>query len=945
MSLLGKQRFKLGAALMALLLAVPAPALAQGGQNQVINAPTSPLLQGFQWREIGPIQQGGRVDDIEVNPADPYTYYVGFSTAGVWKTSNNGITFENVFDEYETASIGDMAIAPSNPNVVYVGTGEANNRQSSSYGYGVYKTTDGGESFQHMGLEGTQTIARIRVHPTNPDVVWVAANGALFGPSPERGVYKSSNGGRTWDRTLYVDENTGATELIIDPSNPNNLYAATYQRRRTSCCFVGGGPGSGIWRSTDGGEHWTRLSGNGLPGGTMGRVALDWSLSNPNVIYAQIEVAADRSPPMTEAEWEAERERREEAEDAGQDVTDPNADGVWRSTDGGQNWEFRSNHNVRPMYFSQLRVHTQNPEIVYTGGVQAYKSTDGGRTFQTMRGLGHVDHHAIWVDPTDGDHVMYGNDGSVDVTYDGGEAWESLRGWSVGQPYHASVDMRRPYYVCTGLQDNGSWCGPSSVRSGGILPQDWYRVGGGDGFYTAVDPTDYTIIYSESQNGNVRRIHLDGDGGGSIRPRTPSNNGENLGNIVPTPSANTRIQWNWSTPFMLSPHDPRTIHVGGNHLFTSHDRGETYRMSPELTKGVDIRALDIMGTPYDLGRCGRTPPGQPCILSRNDGVNVWGTSVSVSESAVIPGLLWVGTDDGNIQVSRNGGETFTEVGQNIPGGTMEYYVSRVEASHFDPTMAFASLDGALDNDMRPYVFVTHDYGQSWTNITSNLPAFGNVNTVRQDARNPNLLYVGTENGFFVSLNQGQSWEQFMPGLATGRVDDVLVHPRDNDLVLATHSYSVQIMDDITSLQQMTPAVLASDVHLFQPREAVLWRSDPRYSRPVTGNKGWVGRGAPDGAFLSFYLGSAPRGQATLTIREAGSPDVIRTIEVQTTTGLNRVQWDLREDPEEEEEQSGRRGPQRGPEVDAGSYVVTLSVNGQEQSRSVAVIEDVWMDQR
>jgi photosystem II stability/assembly factor-like uncharacterized protein len=913
----------------------PVPAVAQAqaqAQRPVLNQADDPLLTQFRWREIGPIGQGGRVNDIAVVESDPRRYYVAFAGGGLFRTVNNGITFEDVFGGYGTSSVGAVAVSQSNPDVVYVGTGEANNRQSSTYGDGVYRSTDGGRTFTHLGLRETLTIARIVVHPTNPDVVWVAAAGALFGANPERGVYKSTDGGRNWRRVLYENEYSGATELIIDPSNPNTLFAALYQRQRTAWGFASGGPGSGIFRSDDGGETWQRVQGNGLPTGTMGRVAMDFARSNPDVVYAQIEVAPDREPRVTATQAVQ--------QPGGQLPPDPQVSGVWRSTDRGRSWTFMSNNNVRPMYFSIIRADPTNPDIVYTGGVQAYKSVDGGRSWQTLSGFGHVDHHAIWINPRDGNHVMLGNDGSVDVSHDQAATWESLRTWSVGQPYHASVDMQRPYNVCTGLQDNGSWCGPSSMRTGPILAQDWFRVGGGDGFYTAVDPTDPNIIYWESQNGNINRVNLRDGSGGSIRPRAPTNQNP-TSNIVPTPAAATQIRWNWNTPFILSPHNPSVVYAGGNRLFKSYDRGETWVMSPDLTKQIDRMGRSIMGVRLNTPTCSRNLRGVPCILSRNDGISAYGTIVSVAESPIVPGIVWVGTDDGNIQVSRDGGATWTEVGRNVPGGTKEYYVSRVEASHHDPATAYASVDGHRSNDLRPYVYVTRDYGQSWQSVASNLPAFGNVNTVRQDPRNPNLLYAGTEFGLFISLDEGRSWQRFMNNLATVRVDDVLVHPRESDLVLATHGRGVVVMDDITPLQQLTPAVLASAAHLFAPREAVLWKTDRRTSRSVTGAKNWTGQSAPTGTAISYYLRQPAGSDVRITITDPLTGAVFRELTGPRTAGLQRVQWNLRGNPT----QGAGGQTQQGPLAQPGTYRVTLSVDGSQYSQTVRVLEDVWLQAR
>ena len=924
--------------------AVPAQnSPAQNPEEPLVNQSDDPVLRAFSWRSVGPFGQGGRVDDLAVHPENPHTYFVGFATGGLWKTTNNGTTFRPVFDSYGTHSVGDIAISPADPDIVWVGTGEPNNRQSSSFGDGIYLSADGGETFTHMGLRATQTISRVIAHPTDAGVAWVAANGHLFGANPERGVFKTIDGGRTWNHVLRVDDDTGATDLVLDPSDPDILFAATYQRRRTACCFVGGGPGSGIWRSTDGGETWTRLSGNGLPRGTMGRIALATTPADHDVVYAQIEVAADREEPMTQEE----RAELESLDDRDEPIPpDDQYNGIWRSTDGGETWEFRSNENGRPMYFSQIRVDPNDPDVVYVVDQRVHKSMDGAATFEVLSGYGHVDQHALWINPENSRHIMIGNDGGIDVSYDRGETWEAFRRWAMGQPYHASVDMRRPYHVCTGLQDNGSWCGPSGVRGGNILSEDWYRVGGGDGFYTAVDPTDYTVVYAESQNGNLRRLSLATGEGGSIRPRAPTDENPRT-NIAPAPEAGTEIRWNWNTPFILSPHNPDVIYAGGNRLFRSLDRGETWTMSPDLTRSIDRDRVEVMGRANSLPRCNRMDRGEECILSRNDGVSRFSTIVSVAESPLVPGLLWVGTDDGNVQVSRDGGATWTEVGRNIPGGTMGYYVSRVEASHFDAATAYASVDGHKSDDLRPYVYVTRDYGESWESIASNLPEYGNVNTVRQDPHNARLLYAGTEFGFFVSLDEGGTWRPFMNGLPVVRVDDVVVHPRDGDLVLATHGRSVMIADDVTPLQQLTEDVMGEDVFLFEPREAVRWKQDPRKSRSVTGDKVLRGENAPPGTAIHYWLREAS-GDMQLTVTDVATGELFRDLEPVGNSGINRVRWNLRGNRREGPPEGGggfRFGRGQGPMAEPGLYRVTLTVDGREFETTVTVLEDVWMDQR
>jgi photosystem II stability/assembly factor-like uncharacterized protein len=591
--------------------------------------------------------------------------------------------------------------------------------------------------------------------------------------------------------------------------------------------------------------------------------------------------------------------------------------------------------------------------------------------------MGHVDHHAIWINPSNSQHVMYGNDGSVDASWDGGATWESLRTWAVGQPYHASADMKRPYNVCTGLQDNGSWCGPSSVRSGPILLQDWYRVGGGDGFFTQVDPTDPNIMYSESQNGNINRLDLRTGTTVSIRPRAPQrgpDGGANFGaggggpNVFPTPEPGTVFRWNWNAPLQISPHDASTILTGANRLFISKDRGSTWWMSAELTRAINRDDREILGMRGSLPSCSRQRVGT-CINSKGDGVSFYGTIISVAQSHISADVIWVGTDDGNVQVTRDGGRTFAEVGKNIPGGTREYYVSRVEPSYFDLGTAFVSIDGHRHDDLRPYVYLTRDFGATWTAITSNLPTLGNVNSIRQDPRNRDLLYASTEFGFYVSLDEGRTWKRFMTNLPVVRVDDVIVHPRENDLILSTHGRSIWIMDDVSALQQLTPSALQQDVVLFEPRNAVAWKQDIRLRRSVTGNKNFEGENAPAGTAISYYLKSAPSGDVKITIRDLTGGSFVRNIDGTKNAGLNRLQWNLCSDlrPVQAGQGGGfgggggggnpcaqgglgggggggggQGGARVGTLAGPGAYLVTLTVDGKEYTRTVTVLEDVWM---
>src|SRR5436853_3887294 len=489
------------------------------------------MLYRFGFRGIGPASMGVLVDDIAAVEGNPYIYYVGLATGGVWKTTNNGTTFTPVFETYSTASIGDIAIAPSNPDVVWVGTGEANNRQSASFGDGIYKSTDAGKTFTKTGLDNSQTIARIVIDPRDPNVVYVAVLGHLFGPNKERGIYKTVDGGKTWSQAKFIDENTGFTDLVMDRSDSKTLYAASYQRRRTSWGFNGGGAGSGVWKTTDAGKTWSRIQGSGFPEGMLGRIGIDVARSNPKTIYAQIEVGASGgtggeeqagppSPTPTPTPG---------ATPAGSPTPDPKKHGVWRSDDKGKTWKVVAScfnaggctENNRPMYYSQIRVDPSNPENVFVGGLNFSRSTDGGKTFKSLQpGIAHSDHHAIWIDPKNGNHLLIGNDGGLDVSYDQGATWEFINTIPAAQFYAIAADMRKPYYVYGGLQDNGSWGGPSQTRSNaGITNADWYRTGGGDGFYSQADPTDYNTVYSESQNGSMTRIDLRTGRSVGIRPR------------------------------------------------------------------------------------------------------------------------------------------------------------------------------------------------------------------------------------------------------------------------------------------------------------------------------------------------------------------------------------------------------------------------------------------
>jgi photosystem II stability/assembly factor-like uncharacterized protein len=995
-----------------------------------INPSDDPLLQQFRWRSIGPANMGGRIDDIAVVESNPYVIYLGFATGGVWKSINNGTTWEPIFDTYSTSSIGDIAVCQSDPNIVWVGTGEPNNRQSSSFGDGIYKSTDGGKTFTNVGLKETQTIARVVIDPKDPNVVYVAALGRLFGPNKERGIYKTTDGGKTWANVKFIDQDTGFTDLAIDPADNKTLYAASYQRRRTPWGMNGGGPGCGLWKTVDAGKTWTKLEGAGLPEGVIGRIGIDLARSNPSTIYAQIEVGASTGAGAPEETPGGQPGQPGQPGQAGQgqqgqgggaqlnQPPNPKRSGIWRSDDKGKSWRVVSGNNNRPMYYSQIRVDPSNSEIVYTGGLNLTKSTDGGKTFKNVQGLAHSDHHAIWINPKNGNNLIVGNDGGLDVSYDQGDTWEFVNTIAAAQFYAIAADMRKPYYVCGGLQDNGSWCGPSQTRSAnGIINADWHRIGGGDGFYVQIDPTDHNTVYVESQNGAAQRLDLKTGRGVSIRPRAamtrrgggprpqpraaaegaaqagapgqapssqnPQPPAEQMAqmaqamgggafgnpmtsNIVPAPPPGEQYRFNWSTPVILSPHNPRVVYVGANKLFKSLDRGETWTASVDLTKQIDRNKLPIMGV-----------EGNQPMASKHDGAANYSNITTVAESPVLPGVLWVGTDDGNVQLSRDGGATWTNVAKNIAGVANDtYQVSRVEPSRFDAGACYVAIDNHRNDDLKPYVFVTRDYGATWTSIANNLPV-GNVNVIREDAKNKNLLFAGTEFGLFISMNGGAEWKRFMTGLPVVRVDDILIHPRDNDLIAGTHGRGIWIVDDISPLQQLTEKAMAADMHLFDVRPGVQLLTDISLSRTVGGAKHFRGENPLPGTAISYYLKSASAGDVKITISDI-TGKVVRTLAGTKNAGLNRVVWNLRGDPPPrppgfgppgarqgnpqaagqqppgQGQQPGGQGPPQamttgggggrfggflGATLDPGAYLVKLSVDGKEMTTKVVVEAD------
>ena len=893
--------------------------LACGGERESGQpGPLTPeLLDGLRARSIGPAVAGGRIHDIEALGSDPSTIYVAAASGGIWKTTNKGVSWSPIFDHQGTSTFGDVAIAPSNPQVVWAGTGEQNNRQSSSWGNGVYRSTDGGSTWTHLGLENTRHIGKIEVHPQNPDIAYVAALGNLWAASADRGVFKTTDAGRTWEKVLYVDTLTGAVDLVMHPADPNTLYAAAYQRLRQPWGFNGGGPGSGIYKTADGGRTWRRLT-NGLPEGDKGRIGLAISRSNPQVLNAIVEAA-------------------------------PPAQGVYRSEDGGESWTKMSSRNARPMYYSQIYIDPQNDRRVYFMS-RSDRSEDGGRTWSEFGSAPtydvgvHGDHHVLWIDPNDTRHLYLGTDGGLYETWDRGLHFRKLDQLGAAQFYAIGVDMRDPYFVYGGLQDNHSWMVPNATRNWtGILEGNWTQIQFGDGMFHQPDPTSHRYVYSNANVGRLTRVDAETGDILAIRPRPPA--------------AEEEYRFDWATPSLLSRHDPRVVYFGGNRLFISRDRGLSWDRTEDLTRQIDPDGLRIMGVAGSTPSCGgrqpvpEAPPTGPCILSKNDGTRSYSEIVTIAESPVDRDVLWVGVDDGNLQVSRDGGESWTEVSRNVRGVPDGTYVSRVIASGTGPGVAYATFDAHRTGDFAPYVFRTRDFGSTWEPLTRGLPS-GSVNVIREHPDNGNLLFLGTEHALFVSADAGANWVKFGSNLPTTLYDDMVIHRRDNDLVLGTHGRGIWIVDDLTPLVEWSATIARADGHLFtiQPAAIFNFRKNDSYQ----GNSDFVGENPPFGALISYYLGrTAPSARITVANRQG---TVVRTLEAPASAGLHRLAWDLRHEPpppegdaeSQEEEAVATRHllphplTARGPFVAPGTYRVTLEAAGARLTKDVVVNRDPLM---
>ena len=875
------------------------------GQERDSGRELSSTLAKLEWRNIGPAFTSGRIADIVAVETDPDTIYVATATGGVWKSTNRGSTWKELFKDRGTASLGAIAVAPSNPNIVWLGSGEAQSWRSTSWGNGVYKSEDAGKTWELMGLEETQHTGKIVIHPEDPDIVYVAGMGALWGSNEERGLFKTTDGGRTWEKVLYISELTGVSDLAMDPRDSDLLYAAAWQRARRNWSSLFGGPEGSLYRSTNGGESWVELT-NGLPEGDVGRIGLSICRSQPDTIYATIQAREHGT-------------------------------GLYRSDDRGASWERRNEIAAS----SKVRCDPKNPERVYLLRNGDSVSEDGGRTLsRNYAGPGvHVDQQAMWIDPNDPEHIIIGNDGGVYLTDDRAESWEFVENLPVTQYYTVGVDLQEPfYYVYGGTQDNNSMGGPSGTRyTDGIANEDWYVTTGGDGFYVRIDPEEPTIVYTESQYGRLVRFDTVTGERRLIQPAHPEDD---------------KYRWNWSSPVHISYYDNETLYFSANVVFKSPDRGDTWEViSSDLTRRISHFDLPLQGEVQPLDAIG---------LHR--GTSDYGNITTFSESPLQQGLLVVGTDDGLIQVTRDDGGTWVpaEIPPTVPEMTR---VSRTFWSQHDEGTLYATFDGHKDNNFLPYLYKSNDYGSTWSNITGDLPEFGSTRVLVEHPRNPNLLFVGTEFRVLVSINGGGRWLSLKNNMPTVPVHDMVIQPQKNDLVIGTHGRGFWILDDITILEELSEEVLASEVHLASVRPAMQMHKFNR-GRGSMGHTHYTAPNPPDGAILTYYInpglmevggdnedraasGKAPKVDVDILDSDGRLVRRLEAPQVASGTGVQRLVWDLRHplsiELGPEERTSFLLRNLKGPYVLPGVYQVRLRVGQQQQTRSVEVHGDVAIE--
>jgi photosystem II stability/assembly factor-like uncharacterized protein len=895
------------------------PEQAQGqDENRTRDPMSTPTFNGLRFRSLGPAFTSGRVIGFAVDPNNAAKYFVASASGGVWKTVNNGTTWTPVFDREGSYSIGCIALDPKNPLTVWVGTGENNSQRSVSYGNGLYRSDDGGKTWKNVGLKTSEHIGRIAIDPKDSNIVYVAAQGPLWGPGGDRGLFKTTDGGKTWKNILNVSENTGVTDVAIDPQNPETVYAASYQRRRHMFTLIDGGPESAIYKSIDAGATWNKVRA-GLPTNDMGRIGLAVSPVDSNVIYATIE-STDRKG------------------------------GIFRSNDRGGSWEKRNEFDAGAMYYAHVVADPKEVDRIYVMNVFLMVSDDGGRT---LRRLGerskHVDNHEIWIDPNNNDHYLVGCDGGVYESYDRGANWTFKSNLPVTQFYDITTDNATPFYnVFGGAQDNYAFGGPSRTRNAsGIVNADWFVTQGGDGFRTQVDPEDPNTIYAELQNGNI--------------VRDDKRTGERIG-IQPQPGrGEDPLRWNWDSPFIISPHSHTRLYFAADKLFRSDDRGDSWRsISGQLSRGLDRDKLPVMGKVWSMD-----------AVAKNQSTAFFGNASALAESQKKEGLIYVGTDDGLLQITEDGGKNWRKV-ERVGDVPELAYVSRIVTSNHDANTVYVAFENHQNADFKPYLFKSTDAGRTWTSIKSNLPATWPVWSIAEDHLNPNLLFVGTEFGLFFTIDGGQKWIQLKGGLPTIQVRDIVIQKRENDLVVGTFGRGIYILDNYAPLRSITPEMLKADA-LFPVKDALMYiQAQPLGGRGKSfqGESFFTAENPAFGATFTYYLKeelktkktrrqeaerAAARSGAAINLPNAATLSaeeeeeapaviftiadstgkVVRRLTGPTTAGIQRVTWDLRyppstlpPPPNPETENPFDEGP-AGPLVMPGTYKVTATkrVNG------------------
>jgi photosystem II stability/assembly factor-like uncharacterized protein len=847
------------------------------------------LLGDLKWRNIGPANMGGRVSAIEGVAGDPNTYYVGGADGGIFKTINNGVTFDEIFNDQDAYSIGAITVAPSDANVIWVGTGEGDPRNSVGYGRGVYRSIDGGITWEKAGLEKTERIKRIVVDPRDPDVVSVCALGREWGPNPERGVFITHDGGKKWEKVLYIDEDTGCSDITMENSNPRIMYAGMWTFRRKPWRFDGGSKKTALYRTMNGGKNWNIIH-NGLPDGPMTRIGVQVAQSEPNIVYLVTEI-----------------------KDGGT---------LFRSDDRGENWKKVHDDariNFRPFYYSDIRVDPTNPDHLYSLSGGLYKSTDGGQKFERIAGGVHGDHQSFWIDPVNSRRLLSGSDGGYQVSYDAGANWDVVNNVTLSQFYQIFVDDETPYNVLGGLQDNGTWRGPSrTTNSAGILKDDWNAITGGDGYYAVPVPGKSNIIYSNLQGGVIFQKDMNTGNTRTIHPY-PKITGS-AGDAI----KDHKYRFNWDSPILISPHDPKTVYFGGNVLFKTTDEGYSWEViSPDLTTNDKSKQLTSGGE----------------IYQDNTAAEFHCSILTIAESHVQEGVIWVGTDDGNVHITTDGGKKWTDITKRISGMPKNSWVGKIDASHFDAGTAYIAIDHHRSDDFKPYVFKVTNFGKRSENLSRGLPQNDYVKVVREDPQNSKLLYAGMEHGIYASWDGGKEWSAIMNNLPPVSVRDIKIQTIENDLVIGTHGRGAWILDDIAPLQEMANTK-SSGLHIFQPRTTYRWQMSRMDASQ--GQREYRAENPPYGAIISFHLATGKIDTVKIKIADSEGNHVSEFKVDEPKPGFNRTAWNLRYDGAVSLATpitGGWRGGNVGPTVAPGKYTVTLSTKGQSASASLEVRKD------